>query len=805
MIWLRWSWRDLRSRWMQVVAIAVVIAFGTGIFSGLRSMNIWRGLTNEASYAAANTFDLRVQLGTGSFVERGELLDMLDGIAAQYVADSEERLILPTQVSVQTDDGLVIVPGRLIGIDLGGGPDINMLHTEQGRALSSEDVGRSVVALEHNFAKYYGLPPHGNAVLSGGVPIEYVGQVLAPEYFFVITPEGGLLGQANFAAVFTSIETAQQISGAANAVNDLVLTLRPGADEDALVGAIEAEFSGIGGTVMRRLDDRSIRAVVEDVEGDRQFNTILAIFIFGGAVFAAFNLTSRIMDSQRREIGIAMALGVPTTRVALRPLLFSAQIALLGVVFGILMGIGVAALMRSVLAGLLPMPIWLTPFQFGVFAVAGILGFLIPFAATMIPVWRAVRVPPIDAIKTGHLAARSGGLPWLLSRLRVPGKTVRQVPFRNVARAPRRTLMTALGISAIVSILVVMMGMFDSFLAVFAEGDSEAAGANPDRVEVSLDSFYPADSPVVAGVVDSPFTGRAEPGLRLGGSLANGDTSFDVFIQFIDLDGDLWQPTVEDGSLHASAPAVLISKTAADDLDAEIGDTVALGHPKAGGPSLFTIGGSTLPVVGIHGNPFRTFVYMDVGHSGIIGVDGLTNVVYTEPAPGVDLDTLKRELFGLPGVVSVQLSTAAQEVFRDQFVQYTTILMFIQVAIMILALLIAYNTASINMDERQREHATMFAYGLPVRSVLGMAVTESVILGLISTALGLVGGYLMLQWVVMVLTPNVMPDLGVEALITPVSLITAVVLGVGAVAVAPLLTVRRLRKMDVPSTLRVME
>ncbi len=51
MIWLRWSWRDLRSRWVQVAAIAVVIAVGTGLFSGLRSMNDWRGLSNDASYA----------------------------------------------------------------------------------------------------------------------------------------------------------------------------------------------------------------------------------------------------------------------------------------------------------------------------------------------------------------------------------------------------------------------------------------------------------------------------------------------------------------------------------------------------------------------------------------------------------------------------------------------------------------------------------------------------------------------------------------------------------------------------------
>jgi putative ABC transport system permease protein len=41
--------------------------------------------------------------------------------------------------------------------------------------------------------------------------------------------------------------------------------------------------------------------------------------------------------------------------------------------------------------------------------------------------------------------------------------------------------------------------------------------------------------------------------------------------------------------------------------------------------------------------------------------------------------------------------------------------------------------------------------------------------------------------------------------LSPVSIATAVVLGVGAVALAPLLTLRRLRRMDIPATLRVVE
>lgn len=805
MIWLRWSWRDLRSRWIQVATIAFVIAVGTGIFSGLRSMSDWREMSNDASYEATNTFDLRVKLGTGSFVERGSLLEALQEADDGSVAAAEERLVLPTQVSVQTDQGVVIVPGRLIGVDLSeGGPHINSLHPARGRLLQEADEGRDVVALELNFAKYYDLPAEGSLTLTGDLPVRYVSQVLTPEYFTVVTEEGGFLAQANFAAVFTSIETAQRLSGMEGRVNDLLLTTRPGGAGD-LFTAMESRFAGLGGTVERRMDDPSIRLMVEDVNGDRQFNTVLAIAIFGGAVFAAFNLISRIVEAQRREIGIALALGVPARRVALRPLLFSAQIALLGVLLGIAMGIGAAQALRSVLVDFLPLPVWLTPFRPNLFVGAAALGFLIPFAATAVPVWRAVRVSPIDAIKTGHLASRAGGPAWLLARTKLPGPTMWQIPFRNIVRAPRRTAMTALAISAVISILVLMMGMFDSFIGVFDLSEEEAAGASPDRIEISLDSFYPSDSSTVRDIINSPATADVEPGLLLSGTLASSSGSFDVLVNLIDFDSALWRPTIVEGALDSSAPGLVISGKAAGDLRVGSGETVTLRHPVAGGPGLFALGASQLPVIGLHAHPSRLDVYMDIGHAGTIGVEGMTNLVQARPAPGVDQDTVKRELFALSGVGSVQKATASAEVFRNQFEQYTNLLLLIQAAVIALAVVIAYNTASINMDERRREHATMFAYGLPARSVLGITVVESAFLGVIATLMGLVGGYLLLQWVVAVLIPNTIPDLGVDVVIKPVTLATAVLLGVVAVAAAPLFTVLKLRRMDVPSSLRVME
>ncbi|WP_313954299.1 ABC transporter permease [Frankia sp. CpI1-P] len=112
---------------------------------------------------------------------------------------------------------------------------------------------------------------------------------------------------------------------------------------------------------------------------------------------------------------------------------------------------------------------------------------------------------------------------------------------------------------------------------------------------------------------------------------------------------------------------------------------------------------------------------------------------------------------------------------------------------------------SIAVDERRREHATMLAYGLSTRTVLGLTVAESAVMGLVGTLLGIAAGYWALRYTVEVLLAETLPDLGVQAILSGRTLVVILLLGVGAVAVAPLAAARRVRRMDVPSTLRVIE
>lgn len=801
-LWLIWSWRDLRRRWLLVTALALVIAVGTGVYAGLGGTSAWRIQSNDRSYASLRMHDLRVQLPEGGFAAEGTLLRATSGLRdAPAITSAVERLVTPTLVDVPADGGHLLVRGEVVGMPTGDAP-VNALSVDGGRGLRPGDDHTAVAVLESKFASAHRLPPRGRLLLSAGAPVEYVGTGYTPEYFQVIGRSGMVLGETGYAVVFMPRAAAQQATAHFGQVNDLVLRLRPGSNQDAVRRELAAAVAPLGGTVTTRAEDPVHRALYEDARNDQTTWNVFAFLILFGAAFATFNLVNRMIEAQRREIGIGMALGVPARRLALRPMLVGAEIAVVGVLAGIGVGWLVGWAMGNVMADLLPLPIWVTPFQAGRFLQAAVLGLLIPVLATVLPIVRAVRMDPVDAIRTGaYGAARpgSGRLLSLLSKARLPGRAYLSMSLRNILRAPRRTAFTVLGIAAAMTSLVAVLGLLDTFSAAADANKAEVGHSSPGRLVVTLDTYYPLSSETIRAVTAASGAAASEPQLAVPVTLTDNGTAIDVVIQVLDLGNKIWAPTLLKDT--GSRDGVVLSKKAAEDLGVAPGDAIDVRHPvrTADGFRLIT---GRVPVRAIHPDPWRTFAYLDTGGAGLFGLAGTANQVVV--ASSGDTDALRNSLFRLQGVAAIEAAGGFADVLDNALAQFTGILRVIEVATVLLALLIAFNTAGISADERTREHATMFAFGLPPRVVMGMAVAENAVIGLLGTLVGLAGGYAGLRYIVSGFD-QVTPELLVEPTLSNRTVLITLAVGISVVALAPVLSARRARRMDIPAALRVVE
>jgi len=822
-LWLKWSLRDLRQRWLQVVAIAMIIALGTGAYCGLGSNTPWRLKSLDESYAMLNMYDLKMAPTPGGYLDADDLGQVVDAI--EGVQDSEMRLILPTFVDASTQDQTVAVSGRVIGVEVSaGGPTINGIHVTAGRALETSDSGEPVCIVEQNFADYYDLEPGGREIsIRGGHSIEPVGIGMAPEYFVVMTEEGGMMAQAEFAAIFLPLETVQEMADLPGMVNELLITVADGVDvevvEHALEEAMAEAFPQVGVTFEEKSQNRVYSFLYEDVPGDQAMFNIFAFLLLAGAAFGAFTLVSRMVESQRREIGIHMALGVESGIIARRYLFAGAQIALLGVLFGLVAGAMLSRAFGSFLQEMFPMPYMEMPFQIPVFLRGALLGVVIPLLAAVYPIWRAVRVTPIEAIQTGYLVAKGGGLAPSLARFHLPGSSIAKFPFRNLLRNPRRALLTILGVTMAVILLVTTIGMLDTFAATLDAGREEHLKGAPHRMLVTLDNVYPVELlPTVrlrltnvSGEASTLGISKAEPLLTLPGTVSSWDGGeFDVIIQLMDPDNDLWTPTLLRGNRGAAGqspdePGVLISEKAARDLGVDVGDTVTLEYPYRETMFGYRLKESEVQVVGIHADVLRLYLYMDIQDAAMMNLDGLANSLQISPAAGIGEEEIRKELSQMPGVASVRSVSALVDTYAEMLELFVGIFAIGQYVAILLAFLIAFNTTSINVDERRRELATMFAFGTRIRTTVRMSMIENLVTGVLSTIIGIGLGWMVLHHILSVRMETTLPEIGILIHVAPSTLALVAFLGVVVVALAPVFTIRKLSRMDIPSTLRVIE
>jgi putative ABC transport system permease protein len=305
---------------------------------------------------------------------------------------------------------------------------------------------------------------------------------------------------------------------------------------------------------------------------------------------------------------------------------------------------------------------------------------------------------------------------------------------------------------------------------------------------------------VVAQVAALPQVASVDPGLLAAGTARAGGHQVDLAIEVL-ADHSGWTPTLTSGTPQ---DGITLADKAARDLRVEVGDSISLEHPQATSTGLRTVR-TAMRVAGIHPNPMRMLAYLDQSSADAFGLAGTTNLLTVTPADGVSPETVRRALLAVPHVASAQTAQATTQGMQASLDEFVGILQVAAAVTLLLALLIAFNTTTIGVDERAREHATMLAFGLPPRTVLGMTTVETVLVGVAGTAIGVLGGYALLRWMTATTIPSVLPEIGVTATLSPLTVVEALALGVLTVAIAPLFTLRRTRRMDIPSTLHVVE
>lgn len=490
--------RDLGQLRSQALAIALIVASGVSLLIAMFS-----------AYLSVRASEQR-------FYSQQRFAHVWSSLARAPRSVARELAALPGVVALDArivTHAIVDVPGLaepasalVVGIPPGPEHPVNDLYLRRGRHV---EPGRSgEILISEVFADVNGLGPGSTlaAVIEGrSVTLRVVGVALSPEHVMAIAPSG-INDDRRFAIVWMARDQLEALVDERGAFDDVALRLAPGSDERATIAAVDRLLEPHGGRGAFGRDRQASNTMLEEhVVLLRSLALIVPSVFLMVTVFLVHVVLSRVVASQREQVGMLKAFGYSNARVALHYLELALAIVGIGVAvalpIGAWLGHGMAAFFT---AAMFRFPVVVFRVDVGVVAIASASTVGAAIAGALSALRRVVAVPPMVAMSPEVPAFRRGLLDRLgLSRALPPAW---RMILRNLMRRPLRSLLATAAMAFAVAIVVLGMALSAGVVRTI-----EVALQRARREDVSIRLAHPRARETVRDFLHLPGVIRAEP------------------------------------------------------------------------------------------------------------------------------------------------------------------------------------------------------------------------------------------------------------------------------------------------------
>ena len=513
------------------------------------------------------------------------------------------------------------------------------------------------------------------------------------------------------------------------------------------------------------LDRETIRSYVEFSSDSERMGNLADVFpliFFLVAALSSLTSMTRMVEDHRAEIGTMKALGFSTASISIKYIGYALAASLVGGTAGLLIG-----------CTALPSLIY---YEWGILYLLPKLEMSISPVVVLYSLGAAVLATAGAAFAACYTTLLAKPAELLRPRAPKPGKRIfleyfgpvwkrlsfiQKVSARNLFRYKKRFWMTIIGIAGCTALLATGFGLRDSIFDVltwqfddlmpYNATISIDAGLNPsdrsDMMEVleeepGIESFI--------GCYDRGVSVRTDEGTIDGVALR----STSGWTTYSDPEGT--HPIAEDyiclypradglrrygkvGELPRLAPtdeAVVIDEKLADNLGIKEGDTIALlDSDEKEYP---------VTVCGICENYVGHYVHMTASYyKKVFGERPRDNVLLVKAT-----ENPAERVTKIKGVITYNSIDETRDHFHESMKSLDVVVWIIIGAAAALAFLVLFNLTNINVTERVRELATLKVLGFYDGETASYVYRENIILTLMGSALGLLGGKWLHRWLI---------------------------------------------------------
>jgi putative ABC transport system permease protein len=646
----------------------------------------------------------------------------------------ETRVVAPVNIEIEGFDDPVT--GRIVSLPEFGEPRLNVPFLRRGRLPSTG--AEQEVAVSEDFANAHGFQPGDRlaAIIKGHrMRLDIVGVALSPEYMYAIPP-GALFPDFERYGILwmnrKALATAFDMDGA---FNDVTFSLQRGASERDLVDRVDLVLARYGGRGAYGRDDQfSHRFVTEELRGLETMATIFPVIFLGVAAFLLNVVVSRLVATEREQIGTLKAFGYSTLQIGMHYTKLVLAITAIGLVSGILLGLWFAKGLGAMYQVFYSFPFLDFRFDPAILLQAVLVTVVAALAGTVFAVRRAAALPPAEGMRPepppvyrATFIERLG----LQQRLTEPSRMI----VRHMTRQPFRSILTMLGIAAACGIL--MITNFQRDAIGWMVGVQYGLSSREDLTVLFTD---PTPSRALYSLRSLEGVEHAEGFRSVPARLVHGHRSHRLAVDGLVPGSELQRvldAALQPVTIHAEG-IVLTEYLAREILAIEVGDLLTIEVLEGGRPVL------QVPVTG------TTRQYLGV--NAYMSQDALNRLMREGPAISgarlaVDPERqvqVYRDLRAMPRVAGTVIRETSIEQFNKMMDE--TILYFTLITALLggfIAFGVVYNSARIALSERSRELASLRVLGFTRGEVGYILLGEIGLLTLLAIPLGyLFGGAL---------------------------------------------------------------
>lgn len=325
--------RDLSRIKGQASAIAIVIALGVMMLVMMDGLVNTLDETRRAYYERYRLADVfaPVKRAPRHVVDKISALSGVDAAEGRIVGGA---LITLPYVSVPLQAKAVSLPDFNL-------PRLNDYRLSKGRKINPQHADEVLVLESFAIARDLSLGSKLAVTMNGARrTFTIVGFAQSPEFLYTTAPGELVPDDGRFAVLWmseTALEAAFDMKGA---FNEFLVALAPQHQQKEVINALDSMLGQYGALGAYGLKDQvSNRFVSEEISGLEASAIGVPPIFLGVAAFLLYIVVSRIVQSEREQIGLLKAFGYTDNEINGHYLKLVLIIAICGALLGSLMGV----------------------------------------------------------------------------------------------------------------------------------------------------------------------------------------------------------------------------------------------------------------------------------------------------------------------------------------------------------------------------------------------------------------------------------------------------------------------------------